>query len=121
MNCEGLRTSTCAYLGSTLAAGERGAFEAHLAACTSCQRFLELARSTRCKDVAEFLSEYLEGGLSGEERAAFERHIRLCPPCVSYMRSLEATIEVGRSLCDEECPPVPDDLVAAILKSRRQA
>jgi len=121
MNCEGLRTSTCGYLGQTLAPVERSAFEAHLSACSSCQRFLELARSTRCKDVAEFLSDYLEGGLALEERAAFERHIRLCPPCVVYMRSLETTIEVGRSLCDEECPPVPEDLVAAILKSRRMA
>lgn len=121
MNCEELRTSTCAYLGATLSAGERRAFEEHLGACVSCQRFLELARTTRCKDVAEFLSEYLEGGLSGEERAAFERHLRLCPPCVSYMRSLEATIDVGRSLCDEPCPPMPDDLIAAILKSRREA
>jgi anti-sigma factor RsiW len=120
MNCEVLRTSTCGYLGKTLAPAERSAYEAHLAVCASCQRFLELARSTRCKDVADFLSDYLEGELSAEERAAFERHIRLCPPCVTYMRSLEATIEVGRSLCDEECPPVPEDLVAAILKSRRK-
>ena len=120
MNCERARQATCAHLEGTLSAADRMAYEAHLSGCPSCRRFLELARTTTCQQVADFLSDYLEGELAAEERAAFERHLGLCPPCVEYMRSLEKTIEAGRSLCDEDCPPIPDELVKAILESRRQ-
>jgi len=120
MNCASLREATCAYLGERLSSEARAAYEAHLGSCSSCRRFLELARTTTCKQVADFLSDYLEHELASEERAAFERHLRLCPPCVDYMRSLQATIAAGRSLCAEDSPPMPDALVEAILKSRRQ-
>lgn len=119
MNCQQLRESVCAYLGGSLPAGQSSAYEAHLAGCESCRHFLEVARSTSCKQVADFLSDYIEDELPAEERAAFERHLRLCPPCVDYMHSLEATIRAGHDLCDDDCPPIPDELVRAILDSRR--
>ena len=121
MNCDQLRESTCAWLAGELDPAARTAFESHLDGCGPCRRFLELARSTTCKHVADFLSDYLEDELALEERAAFERHLRLCPPCIDYMHTLETTIEAGRSLCDEPCPPLPDELVRAILESRRQS
>ena len=122
MKCEQLREATCAYLGGQLEAEPLAAFEEHLAACSSCRRFLEVARSTTCKQVVEFLSDYLEDELPGEERVAFERHLNLCPPCVDYMRSLETAIEAGRKACADEAPPqVPEALVQAILKARRES
>ena len=73
MDCQGLRRTTCAYLGQELSEQERGAYEAHLASCPACRRFLEVARVTTCKHVADFLSDYIEDELPDEERAAFER------------------------------------------------
>lgn len=119
MNCDELRTAACAYLGGQLPAGDRAAFDAHLGGCEACRGFLELFRATTCKHVADFLSDYLEQELPTEQRDAFERHLELCPPCLDYMRSLQTTIRAGRSLCEDDAPPVPDALVRAILEARR--
>jgi anti-sigma factor RsiW len=118
MDCRRMREATCSFLAGELPAAARGACEAHLAGCDGCRDFLELARRTNCKHVADFLSDYIDDELAGEERAAFERHLELCPRCVDYMRSFEATVRAGREVCGDDCPPIPDELVRAILDSR---
>lgn len=119
MNCDEARNQTCSYLGGTLAGDARATFEAHLARCPECSRFVELGRSTSCRDLADFLSEYLEGRLPAAQRAVFESHLSACPPCVDYMRSFERTIEVGKQACSGETK-IPERLVQAILKARKQ-
>lgn len=119
MDCRAMRERTCAYLGEELDAASRAAFEAHVAGCSDCSELLELARRTSCKHVSDFLSDYVDDELASEERAAFERHIELCPRCVDYVRSFEATVRAGREVCGDDCPPIPDELVRAILAARR--
>jgi len=120
LDCQGMRAHTCAFLGDQLSDELRSAVEAHLAACQACRDLLEVARRTSCKHVADFLSDYIEGELPEDERVVFEGHLQMCPPCVDYMRSLETTIRAGHELCGDDCPPIPDELVRAILESRRR-
>jgi len=75
-----------------------------------------------CREVLDFLSDYLDDALGADERAAFDRHLALCPPCVAYLEGFRETIRLSRaSLHADEAsaPPVPDELVTAILRSRK--
>lgn len=119
MNCDEARNHTCSYLAGTLDAAARARLDTHLARCPECSRFVALGRSTCCRDLAEFLSEYLEGRLPAAQRAVFESHLSACPPCVDYMRSFERTIQVGKQACTDDVK-IPERLVQAILKARRQ-
>ena len=78
-----------------------------------------------CREFVDFLLEYLSGELSARERAEFERHLVQCPDCSAYLRSYRETIKLGNSVfADPEVPvpqDVPEELVQAILASRRQA
>lgn len=120
MNCDELKTRICAYFDGSLEPELRGAVESHLESCESCTRLVALSRQTNCRDLAEFLSEYLEGTLPVPQRVVFESHLSACPPCVDYMRSLQSTIAAGKQACASE-EPVPERLVQAILKARKQS
>jgi anti-sigma factor RsiW len=75
-----------------------------------------------CREVLDFLAAYLEGELAPGVRAAFERHLALCPACVDYLESYRETIRLGRAAYDPDGPApaeIPEELVAAILASRR--
>lgn len=119
MNCDEARTHTCSYIKGDLAGDSKALLEAHLAECPDCTRLVALGRSTSCKDLADFLSEYLEGRLPGAQRAVFELHLAACPPCLDYMRSFETTIQAGKLACSNEVK-IPEQLVQAILKARKQ-
>jgi anti-sigma factor RsiW len=77
-----------------------------------------------CREVIDFLMAYLSGELSASERAEFERHLAECPDCSAYLKSYEETIELGKGVFadpDASMPKeVPEELVQAILASRRQ-
>lgn len=119
MNCDEARTHTCSYIKGDLEGEAKATLEAHLAECPDCTRFVAIGRSTSCKDLADFLSEYLEGRLPATQRSVFESHLAACPPCVDYMRSFETTIQAGKQACSGEAK-MPDRLVSAILKARKQ-
>jgi len=76
-----------------------------------------------CQEFTDFIADYLSGDLSAEVRRAFEHHLDLCPNCVNYIASYKAAIELGRgalSADETDVPPdVPEDLVRAILDSRK--
>lgn len=77
-----------------------------------------------CREFAEFLDAYLAGTLLTEERAAFQRHLAVCADCVAYLDSYRRTVESCRRLGEDGDPVpsgVPEDLVRAILGSRRQS
>ena len=81
-----------------------------------------MTRLPTCREVLDFLSAYLEGELSPEVRAGFERHLQLCPPCVQYLESYRETLRLERDAYDLDGPvpdEVPEDLVRAILESKR--
>jgi anti-sigma factor RsiW len=76
-----------------------------------------------CREFAEFMAEYLSGELAPETRAQFERHLNVCANCVAYLSNYRDTVALGRQAFtdDDATVPddVPDDLVQAILASRR--
>lgn len=57
-------------------------------------------------------------------RAEFERRLAECPDCPLYLKSYEETITLGKAaFADPEAPvppDVPEELVQAILASRKQ-
>jgi anti-sigma factor RsiW len=78
--------------------------------------------SMTCREVNEFLGAYLDQELEAEERGEFERHLGRCPVCVAYLENYRETIRLGRAALVD--PPeggeVPEDLVRAILASRKR-
>jgi anti-sigma factor RsiW len=78
----------------------------------------------KCQACIEFILRYLEDDLSGEERTAFEFHLAKCPPCGRYVEQYRLTIEAGKTACADiaaEVGEAPEELVQAILASRRQS
>jgi anti-sigma factor RsiW len=77
-----------------------------------------------CREFAEFIMDYLDGELPGDVHTPFERHLSRCPPCDRYLRQYRATVAAGRAAfhdCDGELPAdVPEELITAILDSRRR-
>ena len=73
-----------------------------------------------CKDVAEFLMDYLDGTLPLAQRMSFKLHVSLCPDCRRYIDSYKKTVEISKIAHDTpELPTPPEELVQAILKSRK--
>jgi anti-sigma factor RsiW len=83
------------------------------------------SRDLTCRALVDFLMAYLDGELPDRERRVFEAHLRVCADCVAYLRSYEATVRLERQAFEapEASVPdeVPEELVAAILASRRTA
>ena len=76
-----------------------------------------------CREFFEFLWRYTANELSPEERATFDAHMATCRHCEKYLRSYQETIRAGKkALLESEDPvpaEVPEDLIKAILASRR--
>lgn len=77
-----------------------------------------------CRELVDFLSAYLDGELSSEARIRFDAHLSACPECSAYLRTYEAAVKLAKDACDHPDDPVPADvpeeLVRAILKARRE-
>ncbi len=78
-----------------------------------------------CRDVLEFLMDYVAGTVTPEELTIFEAHLAICPPCVAYLRSYRATVQLGQAAFSNgdgtDPPPMPEELVAAVLAARVSA
>jgi anti-sigma factor RsiW len=78
-----------------------------------------------CREFADFILDYLAGGMAGEVQAAFDRHLSRCPSCRAYLAQYRATVAAGKEAFadpDAALPAdVPEELVQAILASRRSA
>ena len=77
-----------------------------------------------CQELIDFLDDYVEGRLEAELRARFEVHLERCPYCVDYLKTYRDTISFARGACADNSslpapPDVPEELIQAILKSRR--
>ena len=76
-----------------------------------------------CREMLDFLADYREGLLEPPQRERFAAHLAVCPDCVAYLASYERAVALGRAAYlapDDEPPPdVPEQLVAAVLASRR--
>ena len=76
-----------------------------------------------CQQVVDYLMAYLDGELAEAERSVFEMHMKLCPDCVCYLETYQATIRLGKAACTscDPTPPIPKDLVKAILAARKKS
>lgn len=76
-----------------------------------------------CREVIDFLMAYVDGELAADVRSEFERHLAVCQPCVDYLASYRRTLELERQAFpprdQETAPPIPEDLIRAILASRK--
>ena len=76
-----------------------------------------------CRELADFIADYLAGSLPADTRTQFEKHLNACANCVKYLAGYEATVQLERHAFetpDEPVPAsVPDELIRAILASRR--
>lgn len=76
-----------------------------------------------CRECLDFILGYLEGDLPADERETFERHLAHCPPCECYLRQYKATVSATKAAFSEPSEhlpgDVPEELIAAILHSRR--
>ena len=77
-----------------------------------------------CRELLDFLYLYLEGELPEDRRREFERHLGVCDPCREYIRQYRESIELGRAAFRGDDLPadegIPEELVQAILSSRRK-
>jgi anti-sigma factor RsiW len=78
-----------------------------------------------CREFVEFLWRYIDNDLLPSERATFDDHLAKCPHCVKYLHQYQETTRIGQIAVSASNDPVPadvpEDLVQAILKSRRNA
>lgn len=76
-----------------------------------------------CRDFITFLRDYLEEDLPPAEKARFETHLEICPSCAAYLENYRHTVALTKDAFGDLEAPVPDEvpeeLVAAILASRR--
>ena len=77
-----------------------------------------------CREVLDFLAAYLDGELPEGVQSEFERHLTRCPECVHYLESYRETARLVQRARDLDGPApdeVPEELVEAILASKRSA
>lgn len=78
-----------------------------------------------CRECVEFLMEYLDDTLAGQVRVTFERHLSACPNCLRYLESYKTTTTICKNAFEvrdgESLPPVPEELIQAILAARLKA
>ena len=73
-----------------------------------------------CRELIDFIADYLDGALAADARFDFERHLAVCPSCRAYLASYAATIRASReAMAADDAPELPEELVQAILGSRR--
>ena len=71
-----------------------------------------------CQELIEFLTDYVDGQLPLSQRLAFELHLTVCRDCRAYLHNFKTTITAANQAGDEAAE-MPEDLVKAILNSRR--
>ncbi|MDA4846460.1 anti-sigma factor family protein [Hoeflea poritis] len=74
-----------------------------------------------CEEFDDFILAYLEDTLSAREKFVFELHLKVCRDCREYLAAYRASLELARKCGkepDEALPPVPDDLVQAVMEAR---
>jgi anti-sigma factor (TIGR02949 family) len=82
------------------------------------------ATAMNCKQIFAMLSQYLDRELPPDVCDCIEKHIADCPPCVEFVKTLEKTVRICRSLQAEQKPAaIPpslrEELLAAYHKSVR--
>jgi anti-sigma factor RsiW len=80
-----------------------------------------------CQEIIEFLMAYVDGELPPEQAAVFAQHLADCPVCLEFLHSYRQTVQLSKQALSpgaspaNDCPPVPEDLIRAIVAARGQA
>jgi anti-sigma factor RsiW len=77
-----------------------------------------------CHELLDFLHLYLENELPSDRRFEFDRHLGVCEACRAYLRRYEETIRLGKGAYahpEDVALQAPEELVRAVLKSRRKS
>ena len=78
----------------------------------------------KCSELIDFIADYLTNELPAGERSEFERHLNVGPPCQVDLKTYQETIRLSReaekgvSADQDLAPPIPEDLVRAIVAAR---
>ena len=76
-----------------------------------------------CREFEEFVLAYLDGELTQKQLTRFNLHLRICRECRDYMAAYQRALDINKAVlgAPEEPVPddVPDDLIKAILETRR--
>lgn len=75
-----------------------------------------------CREAEEFIDAHLDGTLSFGERVKFRVHLAICRECRAYVADYRATRNAVKSASNLSAPAteeMPEELVRAILASRR--
>ena len=77
-----------------------------------------------CREFEDFVLAYLDGELPAKQAKVFEWHLRICRECRDYLAAYERSVAIGAAVLGAAESPVPEevpeDLITAILDSRRQ-
>ena len=75
-----------------------------------------------CRDALEFLADYLDGSLPLRQRLSLDFHLSLCSQCRDYLDNYRKTIQASRDALTDRalCEELPEELVQAILATRKQ-
>ena len=77
-----------------------------------------------CRQFEEFVQAYQDDELPARQKRVFELHLRICRECREYLAAYQRSIELGQKVFespDASLPSeVPEDLVKAILESRKE-
>jgi len=80
---------------------------------------LKMPMMISCEEFEGFILQYLENGLPSTKRFIFETHLKFCKECRDYLEAYQTSLEAAKLILakDEELPPIPQDLVEAILSA----
>lgn len=122
MNCQEFRKALHDYCARLLPPESALRVDEHAASCGGCGSLLAAAREISCRDFVEFLNQYLDDELPADRKEVFERHLAICKECRQYLATYRETIALAaRALApDTPLPPLPEDLVKAILAARKR-
>jgi len=77
-----------------------------------------------CREFEGFVNQHLDGELPAKQAKMFEWHLRICRECREYLAAYKRTMEIGTTVlgpAHESVPEdVPEDLIKAVLESRKE-
>ena len=78
-----------------------------------------------CREFADFMAEYLADELPASRREEFDRHLSVCANCSRYLDHYRQTLAMTQRAFEAPDAPVPEhvpeDLINAILRTRRSS
>ena len=72
-----------------------------------------------CRQFVEDVTAYLEGALPDHVVLLVEAHLADCPHCREYLRQMRLTIDMTRSLSDDDVGAMPEDTRARLMQAFR--